>query len=136
MVGEVRKHLYRIQEGGQMDGHSEIPYFRISPIVVLILAFITCGLYLIYWNMKVADVLNRVSGKEVISPAVAVIAGCCVPVNVYFYYLCGQGLKPLGDRIGKPDLKDNATLLLILGFFLPMVAAMILQGHINELYDN
>jgi hypothetical protein len=27
-------------------------------------------------------------------------------------------------------------LLLILGIFVPMVSAMIVQGHINELYDN
>ncbi|TET38813.1 MAG: DUF4234 domain-containing protein [Planctomycetota bacterium] len=119
-----------------MVERSEIPVFRNDPIVVLILGFITCGLYLIYWNIKVALVLNKVSGKEAISPAVAIIAGCCIPVNVYFYYLCGQTLKDLGDLIGKPDLKGNATLLLILGFFLPFVAAMIVQGHINEIYEN
>jgi hypothetical protein len=26
-------------------------------------------------------------------------------------------------------------LLVILGFFIPMVAAMIVQSHINEIYD-
>jgi hypothetical protein len=31
-------------------------------------------------------------------------------------------------------LKGKTTLLLIMGFLLPAVAAMIVQGHINELY--
>ncbi|MCE9589195.1 MAG: DUF4234 domain-containing protein [Planctomycetes bacterium] len=113
-----------------------IPVFKNPPILVLVLGFCTLGLYLIYWNMKTAEVLNAVSGKEVIAPPIAVIAGCCVPVNIYFYYLAGQTLGDLGKRIGKEeDLKSKSTLLLILGFLFPMVAAMILQGHINELYD-
>ena len=44
-----------------------IPVFKEDPIVVLLLGFITCGLYLIYWNIKVAKVFNAVSRREVIS---------------------------------------------------------------------
>jgi hypothetical protein len=111
--------------------------FKNPPILVLGLGFCTCGLYLIYWNMKAAEVINAVSGKEVISPAVAVIAGCCMPVNVYFYYLAGESLAAIGRITGhEEELKSKSTLLLILGIFFPMVAAMIVQGHINELYES
>ena len=113
-----------------------IPVFKNSPVVVLVLGLVTCGLYLIYWNIKVAEVLNAVVGRQVISPTIAVISGCCYPVNVYFYYLSGQSLANLGELVGNPNLKDKSTLLLILGIFVPMVAAMIVQGHINEIYDN
>lgn len=112
-----------------------LPYFRNDPVLVLILAFVTCGLYLIYWNLKMAEVLNAVSGREVISPVIAVLSGCCLPVHVYFYYLCGQTLPELGRRVGDERIKDSATVLLVLGIFLPMVSAMILQGHVNRLYD-
>ncbi|MBP6587261.1 MAG: DUF4234 domain-containing protein, partial [Flavobacterium sp.] len=47
--------------------NNPIPVFKVDPIIVLILGFITCGLYLIYWNLKVAEVLNAVSEREVIS---------------------------------------------------------------------
>jgi len=115
----------------------DIPVFKNNPIVVLLLSIFTCGLYLIYWNIKVAEVLNKVSRRELISTAIAVLSGCCVPVNVYFYYLAGQGLGDLGKLIGKEEeLKGKSTLLLILGIFFPMVAAMIIQGHINEIYDD
>ena|SRR5271157_3335379 len=113
----------------------QIPVNRIDPILVLVLGVLTCGLYLIWWNLKTAEVLNAIVGRELVSPVVAVISGCCFPVHVYFYYLCGQGLPDLGRMIGDENLKNSATLLLVLGIFLPMVAAMILQGHINRLYD-
>ena len=112
-----------------------IPRFKNDPIIVLLLGFITCGLYLIYWNIKAAQVLNAVAEKEVISTPVAIFAGCCFPVNVYFYYLAGKdGLPAVYQKVGEPP-KDNATLLIVLGIFFPMVAAMIVQGDINKLYN-
>ena len=122
----------------EMDmADKDIPVFRNNPVVVLLLGLVTCGLYLIYWNLKTAEVLNKASGRESISPVIAVFAGCCVPVNVYFYYLAGQSLGDVGKLMGKEaELKGKSTLLLVLGFLLPMVAAMIVQGHLNELYDH
>jgi hypothetical protein len=115
--------------------NSSLPVFKQPPVLVLVLGFLTCGLFLIYWNIKTAEVLNAVTGREAISPLVAVFSGCCWPINVYFYYLVGDTLPQLGARIGKPELKDKSTVLLILGIFVPMVAAMIVQGHVNELYE-
>lgn len=116
--------------------NQNIPNFKNDPIVVLVLGFVTCGLYLIYWNIKVAEVLNAVSGREVISQPIAIFSGCCMPLNLYFYYLAGKdGLPKIQERTGEPR-KDQSTLLLVLGFLFPMVAAMIVQGEINKLYDN
>ena len=61
-----------------------IPYFKVEPIMILFFGFITCGLYLIYWNIKVAEVINAVAEKEIISQPIAIFAGCCYPVNFYF----------------------------------------------------
>ena len=115
--------------------NNPIPEFKVDPILVLILGFITCGLYLIYWNIKVAEVLNAVAEREVISTPVAVFAGCCYPVNIYFFYLAGKdGLPQVYQRIGHPQ-KDDSGLLIVLGFFFPMAAAMIVQNDINKLYN-
>lgn len=113
-----------------------IPYFKVDPVMVLFFSIITCGLYLIYWNLKVAEVFNAVVGKEVISQPVAIFAGCCLPVNIYFFYIAGKDALPqLYNRIGSPQ-KDESTLLIVLGLFFPMAAAMIVQGDINRLYND
>jgi hypothetical protein len=109
--------------------------FRVDPIIVLLLGVVTCGLYLIYWNIKAAPVLNEVAGREVISTPIAIFAGCCLPVNLYFYYLAGKECLPkIYAATGEPQ-KDQSVLLIILGFLFPMVAAMIVQGDINKYYD-
>lgn len=114
---------------------STVPYFKNEPFVVLLLGFLTCGLYLIYWNIKAAQVLNAVADKEVISQPVAIFAGCCMPVNLYFYYLAGkEALPKLYEQVGA-NKKDETVLLMVLGFIFPMVAAMIVQGDINKLYN-
>jgi hypothetical protein len=114
---------------------TNIPLFKNDPIVVLLLGIFTCGLYLIYWNIKMAQVLNAVCEREVISQPVAIFAGCCYPVNLYFYYLAGtEALPVVHAKTGQPP-KDQGVLLMVLGFLFPMVAAMIVQGDVNKLYE-
>jgi hypothetical protein len=114
--------------------NSNIPIFKVDPIVVLLLGFITCGLYLIYWNIKVAEVMNAVAKRDEISTAVAVFAGLCTPVNIYFYYIIGKNCLPKVHQETGNAPKDQSILLMVLGFIFPMVAAMIVQGEINKLY--
>jgi len=113
---------------------SLIPTFKVDPIVVLILGILTCGLYLIYWNLKAAEVLNAVAEREIISQPIAIFAGCCYPVNVYFFYLVGKDGLPLVYKRAGLSPKDDSILLLVLGLLFPMIAAMIVQSEINKLY--
>jgi Domain of unknown function (DUF4234) len=117
-----------------LNSQGPIPEFKVDPIMVLVFGILSCGLYLIYWNIKVAEVFNAVAEKEVISQPIAIFAGCCMPVNLYFYYLAGkEALPEVYRRTGEAN-KDQSTLLIILGFLFPVVAAMIVQGDINKLY--
>ncbi|MGL2965222.1 DUF4234 domain-containing protein [Flavobacterium sp. XGLA_31] len=111
-----------------------IPEFRVDPVMVLIFSFLTCGLYLIYWNVKIAEVLNAVSEREIISTPLAVFSGCCLPVHVYFYYIIGKDGLPKVYKLTGELQKDQSTLLIVLGLLFPMAAAMIVQGDINRLY--
>ncbi|CAD0001197.1 MAG TPA: DUF4234 domain-containing protein [Flavobacterium sp.] len=116
------------------NSNPEIPVFKVDPIMVLVFGFLTCGLYLIYWNIKVAEVFNAVAKREVISQPIAIFAGCCMPINIYFYYLAGkEALPKVYEQTGELQ-KDQSTLLILLGFFFPIAAAMIVQGDINRLY--
>lgn len=114
---------------------NNIPVFKVEPIMVLLFGFLTCGLYFIYWNMKVAKVVNAVAKEDLISTPVAVFSGFCLPVSIYFYYILGkQGMPHVYRKIGDAD-KDQSTLLILLGLFFPFAAAMIVQGDINRLYQ-
>ena len=114
--------------------NTNLPVFKNDPIVVLILGVVTCGLYLIYWNIKTAEVLNAVAEREILSQPIAVFSGCCTPVHLYYYYIAAtDGLPKVYDRVGEPQ-KDQTVLLMVLGLFFPMVAAMVVQGEINKLY--
>ena len=115
---------------------NNIPEFKVDPILVLILSFFTCGLYLIYWNIKASEVINAACQKELISTPLAVFCGCCFPAHVYFYYLVGkEGLPKIHSLTGNRQ-EDKSTLLIVLGFFFPFACAMIIQGDINKLYEN
>ena len=114
---------------------NNIPEFKVDPILVLILSFLTCGLYLIYWNVKASEVINAACGKELISTPLAVFCGCCFPAHVYFYYLVGREGLPKIHFITGQQQEDKSTLLIILGLFFPFACAMIIQGDINRLYD-
>ena len=113
---------------------SNIPEFKVDPVLVLVFSFLTCGLYLIYWNIKVAEVFNAVAEREIISTPLAVFSGCCLPIHIYFYYLVGKEALPSVYKITGQSQKDDTTLLMILGFFFPFAAAMIVQSDINRLY--
>lgn len=113
---------------------NNIPEFKVDPVLVLVFSFLTCGLYLIYWNIKVAGVFNAVAEREIISTPLAVFSGCCLPVHVYFYYIVGKDGLPKVYQITGELQKDQSTLLIVLGFFFPLAAAMIVQGDINRLY--
>jgi hypothetical protein len=114
--------------------NTTIPHFKNDPVVVLILGVLTCGLYLIYWNIKAAEVLNAVAEREILSQPIAVFSGCCTPVHLYYYYVAAKdGLPILSEKVGETP-KDQTLMLMVLGLFFPMVAAMIVQGEINKLY--
>jgi hypothetical protein len=118
-----------------MVERSEVPVFKNEPILVLILGFVTCGIYPIIWKLKMATVFNKIAGKDAISPVIAVLGACCLPVTIYFYYLVSQNLGALGALIGKEkELKDKSTLILILGIFIYPVAMMLVQQYVNEIY--
>lgn len=117
-----------------MNTPENIPSFKNDPVLVLVLGIVTCGLYQIYWNIKAAQVVNAAAGKEIISQTLAIFAGCCFPVNVYYFYVMGKDALPkVAERAGEQP-KDQLTMLVVLGFFFPIVSAMIVQGEINKLY--
>ena len=111
-----------------------IPVFKVDPLVVLLLSIVTCGIYLIYWNLKAAEVINAVNKREVVSPALAIISWCC-GLSIFYFWVVGKfGLPKIYEYTNQPK-KDDSILYLIIGFFFPMIAAMMVQTELNKLYN-
>ena len=86
-----------------------IPVFKVDPVMVLIFGILTCGLYLIYWNIKAAEVMNAAVGKVVISSPVAILAGCCFPINLYYYWIAGKEALPKIYELTDQPQKDECA---------------------------
>jgi hypothetical protein len=73
-----------------------------------------------------------VAEREVISSPIAIFR--LLFSNKYLFLLFGEkGLPQVYKRM--VIHKDDSTLLIVLGFFFPMAAAMIVQNDINKLYN-
>jgi hypothetical protein len=101
-----------------------VPVFQNSPVLVLMLSLVTFGLYLLYWSPKAAAVINAVTKGKQIGSVMAVLAGfaCCTPALIKFYWRAAVAL-------------DMSRGLMVLLAFFPPVAAMLVQGRINKLYE-
>ena len=112
----------------QLNSQTPIPVFKVDPIMVLVFGILSCGLYLIYWNIKVAEVFNAVAEKEVISQPVAIFAGCCMPVNIYFYYLAGkEALPKVYQRTG--EFTYEYLRLCFANFFFRRIITVYQRGY-------
>jgi len=102
----------------------DVPVFKNSPAVVLLLGLVTLGLYMLYWCPKAAAVINAVTKGKQIGSVMAVLAGiaCCTPALIKFYWRAGVAL----------DLSRG--LMVVLAFF-PPIAAAVVQSNINRLYE-
>ena len=75
----------------------------VNPTTVLILGFVTCGLYMLYWMWLRVKEMNEYLGKQVVNP-MFVFPGCiCGPVMIYAMWLYVNGLPEMQKKAG--DLK-------------------------------
>jgi hypothetical protein len=102
--------------------------------MVLVFGFITCGIYHIFWCSKRAREINAFLARETISPTTAALSACCLPVSAYTLYVFGQSLPTMQRAVGI-EPRDKSGLLIVLGIFIPMAAAMIVQQELNQIWD-
>ena len=107
-----------------------------SPLAVLLLGIVTCGIYWFYWEHTVAKEVNEFLGREEISPGVALFgAMCCIPVAIYVEYLIVKALPAMQRAAGRPPEEPNMMLHLLLAIFLGPAEAMIIQSELNKIWE-
>lgn len=109
-----------------------------SIVLYILLSIFTCGIFYLVWMYQLAKDANTIAARQGTQPgcdpALAVILSLftCELYSIYFYYKEGQTVY----QAGRGRVSDNGAILALLGFFLPIAAAAILQDQINTLIND
>lgn len=104
-------------------------------VVAILLTVLTCGIYGIYWFVKLTDESNAASGSDAASGALAIVYTLitCGIYTIYWNYKMGQKMHEAGKRYGV-EIVDNSVLYLILSLFgLGIVNYCLIQSDLNRL---
>lgn len=122
-----------INQGFQSMGYNPNP-MNIGPrniVVAIILSIVTCGLYGIYWMVKINDELMSLVGEQGTSGIMVVILSIvtCGIYELYWMYKMGQRVDTLNGVNGG----NTGILYLILSIFgLGIVNYCLIQDAINK----
>lgn len=126
-------------ECGTVIQHTE-PYHAKREIktrgvgMCLVLSLVTCGLYDLYWLIKLNDDINTVSGSESDTSGVMVLILTLVTCGVYGWYWMWK----MGEKVNKIKHAEymNAMFLAMSIFGLGIVAYCIMQDTVNKAVSN
>jgi len=106
--------------------------------VGLILTFLTCGLYDLYWNAKQMKAFNGLLGRDEFSfwHWLFLSALTCGIFHLYYEYRMGVGLVEIQEKYGMRVDKNLPLISLLLSIFgFSIVVDAIQQYEINKLYE-
>ncbi|MFV0350916.1 MAG: DUF4234 domain-containing protein [Oscillospiraceae bacterium] len=104
----------------------------------IVLSFLTCGIFLIYWIYLIARDFDNMQTQERVNttPGVTTLITCfCGLYLIYAMYKWGKATPEIMARYGRIP-EDKSTLYLLLSIFgLSIVALALLQNDLNTLSD-
>lgn len=122
-----------IRDGAMRDNAGGVSKRSIP--LALILSFVTCALYVFYWEIKLNDEVNELLGKkDATSGLMAVIYTIitCGIYGIYWLYKMGENVEELKGKTGG----NTGLLYLIMGFFgLGIIPFALIQDTINDKVD-
>lgn len=99
----------------------------------ILLCLFTFGVWYLIWIYKATKYLNRAPEGEQYDPKNKLLLCLFVPFyQIYWFYKHGQKLDSL-MKARKTGGSEIATLCLILGIFIPVVACILMQDKFNQL---
>jgi hypothetical protein len=109
-----------------------------SPILVLLLSIITCGIYFFYWLYATANELRLYLNDESINPGIdLLISIICAPYIIYWMYKYSKLAAEAQNRAGIYPVEDNSIICLILPIFgFAIISALIIQSSLNRVWQS
>ena len=106
--------------------------------LAILLTIVTCGIYGIYWFIKITDESNALSGEQYASGGMSFLL-TIVTFGIYgFFWSYNMGKKLMGAQQNAGMVpSDNSILYILLTVFgLQIVVYCIAQSEINKLVGN
>lgn len=122
-------------ESYQNNNYNGAPFVQNRNLVMaVLLSFISCGIYSIYWFVVMTDEVAKVSNDSNMSGIKAFLFSLitCGIYQLYWYYKMGKNLYLAGRQYNK-NISDNSILYLLLGVFgLGIVSYCLMQLDLNK----
>ena len=99
--------------------------------VAIILSLVTCGLYSIYWMIKLNDEINQLAGEADGTSGVMVFLFSLVTCGIYMFYW----LYKMGERCDKihGSNQNSGIIYLVMGVFgFSIIGYCLMQDTINK----
>lgn len=105
-----------------------------SVATVIILSFVTCGIYALYWLYVTAQELENEGQTGSVSPTVQLVLTIFLGVVGYIMFgiAADANLNSARAKRGLP-MNDNKVVYILLGLFIPIVLIGLVQSEINKL---
>ncbi len=100
----------------------------------IILSIVTCGIYGLYWFIKLTDETNELSGQEGTAGVTALIL-TIVTCNIYGWfwaYKQGEKVAIMRQKRGEQDSSTSILYLVLCFVGLGIVAYALMQDEINK----
>ncbi len=120
-----------------------VPFSNRNPVVILLLMFVTCGLYYPYWLYVTTRDIDEYLGESDLPPIVHLLLFILTGTLWGFAwdFLTGQRIVRMQQRAGV-SVKDDTILYLLLDFLgagplygIGIVVPLLQQTRLNEVYD-
>ena len=107
--------------------------FPRSIVTAIILTVLTCGIYSLYWFVRLTDEMNQVSGRRETSGIAALLFTIvtCGLYNLYWAYKLGEKR----DIIINENVSSGLIYLLFTIFGFGIVAYILAQDSLNKVID-
>ena len=129
----AQSNPYQQRQLGQPGG---ISFGQRNVLVCVLLTFITCGFYGLYWMIKVADEVREGSGDASAPSGGMVIVLSLVTCGIYSFiwlYKCGERINTAKAMRNLPTDSNAGLIYLLLAIFgLSIVSIALLQGELNK----
>ena len=107
-----------------------------SIVVMLVLTFVTCGLYNLIWMYLARSEFQKFSGYSDINPGLELLLTIlCFPFFYFWVYKFSADIARYQAENGR-YVSDTGIINLLLAIFgLGVVSELIIQSQLNELAD-